>query len=648
MSDSPFRVLLIQLPIPPAGLQPVRGNVPLAAGYLKLFAQQQKLDEAFEIEILPPRLANTLGDRGLVREILDRQPWMVGFTCYVWNIERSLWIAARLKESNPEIQIVLGGPEITLDNAWVLSHPAVDYAVLGEGEQTFAELLVALRSGRSVQSGKRCSANQKPPRQAITAIHGQGACFRGGEAASVPRVPEPGPGQDLPGIPGLWWKGMTSPPTWRKPLTNLDAIVSPYLEGILDVAEERTLFLETVRGCAFRCKFCYYPKSYDAIHAVSHEKIAAILRHAAERGVKEIVLLDPTLNQRPDFAELLSLLADYNPARQWTCFGELRAEGIDAPTARLLREAGFTEVEVGLQSLDRRAQRLMGRTVNLKAFERGSKAMMDEGLTVRVDLILGLPGDTSDSVRRSIDYLHRSKLYSEVQVFHLSVLPGTAFRQEAAQLGLEFQSRPPYYVLHTPTLDLEQLYELMEEAQQAFGLEFDPWPPPLDNTGAIGRQAVSADTEERGSLLPLPGCCNRIVIDLDRGPGELPAAEERAQAFSLWMRSNHFEAQSHRAVSLVREIVHENPHTTLDVLLEPVGGLNHLSDRVLSRLEEECFRTTSYLDLYYSLHPDRLSGAKRLVVVLPVEYRKNLPLSEIERISQYATIAWRESASAPI
>ncbi len=566
MSLSRRTVLLVQLPIPPPGMQPVRGNVPLAAGYLKLFALRQGLGDGYAIDIFPPPLADTLGDRGLVEEILSRRPWMVAFTCYVWNIERTLWIAGELRRARPDLAVVLGGPEITQDNAWALAHPAVDYAVIGEGEQTFSELLQALGSGAGAGAGS---------------------------------------------IPGLWSRGLGRLSAARRPLEDLDAICSPYLEGILNVADEEAMFLETSRGCAFRCKFCYYPKSYDATYFVSPEKIAASLRHATEHGAKEIVILDPTLNQRRDFADFLRLLAQHNTGRQWTCFGELRAEGIDAPQARLLREAGFTEVEVGLQSLDQQAQELMGRRVNLKAFERGARAMLDEGLTVRVDLILGLPGDTPDSVRRSIDYLHRSRLYSEVQVFNLSILPGTAFREEAQELGLEFQSRPPYYVLRTPTLSLEQLYDLMEEAQEAFELEYDPLPPPQF----------------------------ACLVDLDGESVELPPAGRRAQAFTLHVRSADFHGQRQRVASLVRRVVEENPYTSLDVLLEPVGGPARLTEQTLAAILASCFPSTSYLDLYYSLHPNRLLGAKRLVVILSSEDRDVLGPAGLDRLAQYATIA---------
>ena len=321
--------LLVQLPIPPPGPQPIQGNVPLAAACLKLFAQRRGLGHhvpmvGWQIEILPARLCNTLGDRALVAAILDRRPRLVGFTCYLWNIQRTLWIARQLKAEHPPVLVVLGGPEITDDNTWVLEQPEVDLAVIGEGEQTFCELLAALEAGGSTDS-----------------------------------------------IPGLWNRG-GSPPARRPPLADLDLVSSPYIERVLNAAEERTMFLETSRGCRYRCKFCYYPKSYDAIYRLSAEKVEASLRHACQQGVKEIYLLDPTLNQRPDFNGFLRLLAQGNPDRQFTFSAELRAEGIRPQTAGLLREANFQEVEVGLQSIDPETQKLMGRRINLEAFERGA------------------------------------------------------------------------------------------------------------------------------------------------------------------------------------------------------------------------------------------------------------------------------------
>ncbi|MBI1900257.1 MAG: cobalamin B12-binding domain-containing protein, partial [Planctomycetia bacterium] len=166
MSRPRRRVLLVQLPIPQPGMAPAKGNVALAAGYLALMARLRGLDADYQIEILPTREANELSDQGLVATILDRQPDLVGFTCYLWNVNRTLFVAERLKAARPDLFVLLGGPEITADNAWVLSSPCVDFAAIGEGEQTFVELLAALRDG-TPPVGIPGLFVQRPPRRVL-------------------------------------------------------------------------------------------------------------------------------------------------------------------------------------------------------------------------------------------------------------------------------------------------------------------------------------------------------------------------------------------------------------------------------------------------------------------------------------------------
>jgi radical SAM superfamily enzyme YgiQ (UPF0313 family) len=584
-------VVLVQLPIPPLGPAPIRGNVPLAAAYLKLYAEANGLAPCYHLDILPAGEANTLGDHALVAAILQREPWLVGFTCYVWNIERTLWIAQELKRHRPDLRIVMGGPEITADNAWVLETATYDFAVIGEGEQTFAQLLNGLR-------------NAVVPSLPIAGLY-------------VP--PATGPSRYDPG----------RRPAFRTPLPDLNQLGSPYVAGILDAADEQMLLLETTRGCVFKCKFCYYPKSYDSQYFLSPEWIRANLHHAREHGAREVFLLDPTLNQRKDFADLLRLLAQGNPDRQFSYFGELRAEGITEQTARLLWQAHFTEVEVGLQSIDPRAQEQMDRKNNLRAFERGVRAMLAEDIQVKVDLIIGLPGDTVDSVRRGLHYLHANGLFRDVQVFNLSILSGTAFRQEAEALGLKYQPRPPYYVLQTPTLRRQDLYELMHEAQDLFQIEFDAQPPPvLEFERSAGLDRVW-----------------HVDLDVTDGPAA-PPPEKRAQAFTLWLHSANFDAHRLEAAALIRRCLDENPFTTLQVVLEPGSSgysdiRRSISTRLLETLLTACQSRPTYLDRYYALQPGRLNGAKRLVILLPKSLRASVDAAWVEDIGVYATLVWR-------
>ncbi len=597
MSRSRPLVLLVQLPIPPPGPESLAGNVPLAAACLKLYARRQGLENSYAIEVLPASLSNTLGDQGLVEEILARRPSMVGFSCYVWNIERTLWIVRQLKERQPQLKVLLGGPEITADNAWVLRQPAIDYAILGEGESTFAELL------RALLQNPRCSTP----------------------------------------MAGLWQPGQPSPTAQREPLASLDAVSSPYVEGILDVPNGQPVLFETVRGCRFRCKYCYYPQNRDVLRFLSAEQVLANLRYAVEHGATEVVLLDPTLNQRPDFADFLRLLAKGNPQGQLAFSGELRAEGIDAITARLLRAANFHEVEIGLQSVEPRAWELMGRPTNLTAFERGVQALLAEGIRVQIDLILGLPGDTVDAVRRGIDFLARTRAYSTVQVFNLSILPGTAFRQEAAQLGLAYQPWPPYYVLKTPTLDVERMYLLMEEAQEAFGIEFDPLPPPRlafwdRPSQPCGGRRVDLDAVDVNNQATEVDSRGRTSAGRTAGKTRLSLP---SLCYTLWVRSSDFHERRRQAAQLVSQFLAENPHTTLQVILEPTADPHRLTAETLELLLATCYQTPTYLDRYYSLHPGRLLGSKRLAVLLPLALRAGLGDDWCRRVASAATLLWQ-------
>lgn len=586
---TPRSVLLVQLSIPPLGPGPIRGNVPLAAAYLKLLAEGRGLGDSYAIELFPARQANALGDQALVEALAARNPWLVGFTCYLWNIERTLWVARDLKRLRPDTRIVIGGPEITSDNAWVLDTPDYDFAVIGEGEQTFAELLLRLR-------------NEEIPSATIAGLF----------------VPASGTGRRF---------DPSRRPAPRSPLPDLNLLGSPYLAGILDVADEEMLLLETSRGCRFRCKFCYYWKSYDKTYFLADETILASVQHAAERGAREVFLLDPTLNQRKDFDDLLRLLARGNPGGRFTYFGELRAEGVTEETARLLRDANFTEVEVGLQSIDPGAMMLMDRKNNLRAFERGVRAMMNEGIRVKVDLIIGLPGDDLASVRRGLHYLRDNGLCSDLQAFNLAVLPGTPFREEAAELGLIYQPRPPYYVLKTPRLDRTDLFGLMQEAQGLFGIEFDAQPPPV-----LEFSDRDADRVWR--------------VDLDSSKrADTPPAGCRAQAFTLWLRSSRFERHVREMTALIRELLDTNPFTTLQIVLEPTGNpeaiQRGIGPGVLSELMAECQVNPTYLDKYYALQPGRPNGAKRLIVLLPLSLREQLSPQWRDDIAALVTLVWR-------
>ena len=251
---------------------------------------------------------------------------------------------------------------------------------------------------------------------------------------------------------------------------------------------------------------------------------------------------------------------------------------------------------------------------------------------MKVDLIVGLPGDTVASVRRGLRYLYDNGLYDDVQVFNLSILPGTAFRQEADELGLAFQPRPPYYALRTPTLAREELFGLMQEAEDLFGIEFDAQPPPV------------LTFDETDPTLPM------CQVDLDRTPGHrLEGLDRWAQAFTIWLQSADFRATCGQAAACIRHVLDANPFTTLQVILDPLFAGNAamlyqaLPPSVLDALAGACQESPTYLDRYYALQPGRPNGAKRLIVVLPARCRQQLDKAWLAEITATATVVWTRS-----
>ena len=132
-----------------------------------------------------------------------------------------------------------------------------------------------------------------------------------------------------------------------------------------------------------------------------------------------------------------------------------------------------------------------------------------------------------------------------------------------------------------------------------------------------------------------------LVIDLDAPMAPaLPAASSRSLAFTLWLKSADFRARAVVAAELVRQVLADNPHTTLQVILEPAGDPRHLTPDVLETLLAASHEGLSYLDWFYSLHPVRLLGAKRLVVLLPAAIQKSLDEAWLDEIEDRATVQW--------
>jgi len=527
------RLRLVQLPVPPPAALAATGNVPLAAGCLGVAARVEGLGRRLELDVVSPDITDTYGDAQLADYVARDEPDFLGLSLYLWNVERSLHLAREVKKRSPRTRVLIGGPEVSADNPFVLSQAGFDVAVTGEAEDTFAPLMERLLDGGDVRGMPN------------VALHG-----------------EPfGP-----------------PATANFALTRYP---SPYLEGLVPVDARRSTYLETVRGCRSHCTFCFYPKSSGALRTLDVAESAKLVASLKERGARELVFLDPTFNHRPGFEELLDALADVNHDRALTFFAEVRAEGLTPSLAKKLKRAGFDKLELGLQSVNRQTLRRVKRGGSPEKVAEAARMLHGEGVSLLVDLIVGLPGDTSKDVLEGIDFLEQNGLGDEAQVFNLSLLPGTAMRATAAADGVEFDAAPPYRVRRTATMSEDDLRSVLEEAEQRLDRRLDEEPRP---------HLVDADA---------------IKLEDAGRPGPRHAA--------LWADGLDLFARRAEIARAIDARLAVDPYCTLDVVLVARSGFPlDLIDVVRARLDAGA---PSYLSRHLKWRGEDLQ--RRVAVVVP-------------------------------
>lgn len=400
----PLRVALI-------GLN-ASGYRSLALGYLRAYAEAH------------PKLAGRAAfqtidlDVGIdawwvAYRVLGLEPDVAAFSVTCWNA-RTVYEAVRLIGlARPDIRVVLGGPEVSPIAADVLAaNPAADAVVRGEGEVTFAELLLSLAGG-----GKSWRVDGVTARRDTDIVSADD----------------------------------------RGLVADLDAIPSPYLAGVMQPVEGAT-YLETYRGCPHRCGYCFEGKGYGRIRHFSRERVAAELDWVVRQaGLASFSFIDPVFNLTEErLGWLVGLLEPHAAAGCRLHTVEVDIERVDAETAALLSRAGVRSVETGPQSVGSEALETCARGFDPERFRAGVAACKAAGISVECDLILGLPGDTPERFVDGMRFV-TSVDPGKIQLSTLHVLPGTPLWGNAEALGLLHDPEPPHEVVATREVSFADL-----------------------------------------------------------------------------------------------------------------------------------------------------------------------------------------------
>ena len=139
---------------------------------------------------------------------------------------------------------------------------------------------------------------------------------------------------------------------------------------------------------------------------------------------------------------------------------ELRAELLDEELASMF--ASFNcSLQIGLQSIHQSVLETVNRTFKKSVFTSKMKLLNKYQVTFGLDLIIGLPKDTLSLFKESLDYAV-SCTPSNIDIFLLTMLPGTVVRQKAESYGMEYLEDAPYSTLSTPTFSKEDLAKALK------------------------------------------------------------------------------------------------------------------------------------------------------------------------------------------
>ncbi len=365
-----------------------------------------------------PGTVDGLDLEAIVDSLRPEETDVFGFSMYVWNHDFMLAVARALKARNPEAVMLFGGSQSSGYGARLLEEcDFVDYVIKGEGEVAFRDLLCGLLEGDT--SGV---AN---------------LFYRDGDAVASNLPKEARLAKKATYLPSIVDLPMAHrSPEYRAYLDNLEAPV--------------TAQFETERGCPLSCAFCSWGTRLPIRRrhqADVEEGLTYLLNHPKVRAVY-VVDANPFIKDEKGLWLTEFLLAHNKTGKP--VFFELNPEYIrDERVIENLGKLQSDELAFGLQSTSELTLRRIKRRFHRDVYERNVKRLrfLNPNANIKFSLILGLPGDTYESFRASLDFAV-GMLPADIYVHDLLVLPGSEMYDDPGQFDVEIDRDPPHRLVH--------------------------------------------------------------------------------------------------------------------------------------------------------------------------------------------------------
>lgn len=347
---------------------------------------------------------------------------VVAFSCYIWNITQTLQVAQQIKQKNPNTKILLGGPEVSYEYNDVIALDCVDYIIVGEGEIPFQQFLHAFPSIENVA----------------------GLVFKKDGKIIENKAPS------------------------MFELKNFETIM-PYADDDVSTLQNKVLYIETSRGCPYKCEFCLASLD-NIVRYLPDNTIKQTLLYMMQHG-KVVKFLDRTFNIKKDFTiDIFQFILEHHQPKNVFQF-EITADIIHPDIIAFIQEkvpVGLFRFEIGIQTVNQKANLAVSRKQNFDKTKKIIKAL-DNKIEMHLDLIVGLALDELEDIKYSFEEVF--KLFApELQLGFLKFLKGTPVRDKYEQHGFVFDKNPPYQIIQSNYLSAAQLHQitLLEHALEIY------------------------------------------------------------------------------------------------------------------------------------------------------------------------------------
>jgi B12 binding domain protein len=350
----------------------------------------------------------------ILSDITEHDIDVLGFACYIWNIEMTLHVVDMVKAVRPDIKIVLGGPEVSFTADELLERcPNIDYIVQGEGEEAFHALVTALQLGNDGLN------------PVIPGVRGRrnGSILGSVEAVEV---------RDLSTIP------------------------FPYTEEDMKDLEHKIIYYESSRGCPFSCQYCLSGNK-NTVRFFPQERTLQELQWFIDHGVKQVKFVDRTFNCAPKHHRpLMEFMRDTETDMNYHL--EMEPELMTDWETNILCETppGRIQIEVGVQSTHKKTLDAINRYNDWPYIQKSIRPIIQAGRThVHMDLIVGLPHEDFNRFGQSFNDLFSLQPHA-LQIGFLKLLKGSGVRR---MREYKYVADPlaPYEVLSTHVLPYDDV-----------------------------------------------------------------------------------------------------------------------------------------------------------------------------------------------